>query len=191
MAALLGLNVCAYMFLNSRFMKQRSRSDGLPRVDRHFLASRYNLSHGRFWCVPLSVFNHGDSLFQLIVNCFGLAIVGPAVELACGPGVLVAGFLFAGTLGALAEMAVGNHWCRGSSAGVTGLFGIGAFASPFQILSIWGVWNVRAASLAISLFGIESLLALYGSGRSEMAHVAHATGILSAIPFLYYLRWFR
>lgn len=190
-AGLIGMNVAAYLLLNSRFMKHRSHVDGLPRVDRHFIASRYNVKQGRVWSVPLSVFNHGDSLFQLAMNCFGLSIVGPAVEVALGPAVLVAGFLFTGSMGAIAEMALGNHWCRGSSAGVTGLFGIGAFASPHQILSIWGMFDVRAASLALNVFGLESVLGLFRSGRSEIAHVAHAAGILSAIPFLYYLRWFR
>ena len=190
-AALLAANVGAYMILNSQFMKQRSSNDGPPRVDRHFIASRYNLANWRIWSVPFSLFNHGDSLMQLVINCAGLAIVGPAVEMAFGAGVLVSGFLIAGSLGALAEVAIGNHWCRGSSAGVTGLLGIGAFASPFQIVSMWGVWNVRAASLALTIFGFESLVGLFGSKRSEMAHIAHATGILSAIPILYYMRWFR
>lgn len=190
-AGLIGMNVAAYLLLNSRFMKHRSHVDGLPRADRHFIASRYNLKQGRIWSVPLSVFNHGDSLFQLAMNCFGLSIVGPAVEVAFGPAVLVAGFLFTGTIGAISEIVLGNHWCRGSSAGVTGLFGIGAFASPHQILSIWGMFDVRAASLALCIFGFESVIGLFGSGRSEMAHVAHAVGVSSAIPFLYYLRWFR
>jgi len=188
---LIGLNIAAFLLLNSRSMKARSHVDGLPRADRHFISSRYNLSHGRIWCVPFSIFNHGDSLMQLAMNCFGLAIVGPAVELAFGPAVLISGFLSSGTIGALAEMAIGNHWCRGSSAGVTGLFGMGAFTNPYQILSIWGVFDVRAASLAISIFGIESLIGLLGSKRSEMAHIAHAAGIASSIPILYYLKWFR
>ena len=190
-AGLVALNVSAFILLNSRFMKARSHVDGLPRVDRHFIASRYNVSHFRVWCVPLSIFNHGDSLMQLVMNCFGLSIVGPAVEIAFGPVALLGGFLFCGTVGALGEMALGNHWCRGSSAGVTGLLGMGAFASPFQLVSIWGVFDVRAASLAISIFSIESLIGLFGSGRSEMAHIAHAAGIASAIPALYYLRWFK
>lgn len=188
---LIGVNIAAYMLLNSRSMKARSHVDGLPRADRHFIASRYNLAHGRLWSIPLSIFNHGDSLMQLAMNCFGLAIVGPAVELAFGPAVMISGFLLSGTMGAMAEMAIGNHWCRGSSSGVTGLFGMGAFTNPFQVLSLWGVFDVRAASLAISIFGIEMLAGLLASKRSEMAHIAHATGIASSIPILYYLRWFR
>lgn len=189
--ALVGLNIATYMILNSRFMKQRSHADGLPRSDRHFMASKYNVSQGRLWCIPLSIFNHGDSLFRLGMNCLGLSIVGPAVELAFGPAVVISGFLFSGTIGAIAEMLIGNHWCRGSSAAVTGLFGIGAFTSPYQMLSIWGIWDVRAASLAISIFGFESIIGLLGSGSSETAHISHAAGIAAAIPFLYYIRWFR
>jgi membrane associated rhomboid family serine protease len=187
---LIGMNIAAYVLLNSRYMKSRSHVDGLPRSDRHFIASRYNLSHLRLWCIPLSVFNHGDSLMQLMMNCFGLAIVGPAVELAFGPAILVCGFMFTGMLGAIAEVSLGNHWCRGSSGGVTGLLGISSFANPHQILSLWGVMDVRAASLAISIFAFESLVGLLGSSRSEMAHISHATGIAASIPFLYYLRWF-
>ena len=189
-AGLLGANVAAYIFLNSRFMKHRGE-DGLQRADRHFIASRYNASNGRIWCVPLSLFNHGDSLVQLGLNCFALCMVGPAAEVAFGARVLVAGFLFCGTTGAVMEMMMGNHWCRGSSAGITGLLGMGALSSPFQILSIWGVLDVRAASLALTIFGAELLVGLFGSGRSELAHVAHAGGIAAALPFLYYLKWFR
>ena len=187
---LIGLNVFAYMLLNSRFMKRRGL-DGLSRADRHFIASRYNLSRGRVWCLPLSLFNHGDSLFQLCMNSFGLFVVGPSVELMFGANVLLSSFMFCGTIGALSELILGNHWCRGSSAGVTGIFGMSAFSAPFQILSVWGLFNVRAASLAFTLFGFETLVGLFGSGRSEMAHIAHATGIAAAIPILYYLRWFR
>ena len=190
-AGLIGANLSAFMLLNSRYMKSRSPADNLPRVDRHFIASKYNVSCGRIWSVPLSLFNHSDSLFRLGMNCVGIALVGPAVELAFGGGVLVSGFLISGSLGAIAEMVFGNHWCRGSSAGVTGVFGMTAFASPHQKVSVWGVWDVRAASLAISLFFIESLLGVFGSSHSEVAHVAHAAGLLSSIPFLYYLRWFR
>ena len=187
---LIGANVFGFMLLNSRFMKARSHIDGLPRADRHFLASRYNIGSGRIWCIPFSIFNHGDSLIQLGMNCFGLSLVGPAVEAAFGPGVLLGTFLFSGVVGALAEVAFGNHWCRGSSAGVTGLFGVGALASPAQVVSLWGVLDVRAASLAISIFGFETMAGLLASSRSEMAHLAHAAGVASAIPILYYLRWF-
>ena len=190
-STLIGINIGAYMFLNSRYMKTRSSADGLPRSDRHFIASRYNLSQWRVWSVPLSTFNHGDSLMQLIMNCFGLAIVGPAVELAFGPALLISGFMCCSMFGALAEVAIGNHWCRGSSAGVTGLLGISSFANPYQLLSIWGMFDVRAASLVISIFGFESLMGLLSSKRTELAHIAHAGGISAAIPFLYYLRWYR
>ncbi len=188
---LVGVNILAYMILNSRSMKTRSRADGLPLADRHFIASRYNLSHGRIWALPLSIFNHGDSLLQLGMNCFGLALVGPAVELALGTTVLVASFMCSGMLAALSELLFGNHWCRGSSGGVTGLFALGAFLAPTQIVSFWGVMNVRAGSLAISIFGFEMLAGLFASRNSEIAHIAHATGIASAIPILYYLKWFH
>ena len=188
---LIGLNAFAYMMLNSRAMKTRSQVDGLPRADRHFIASRYNISHGRIWCIPLSVFNHGDSMVKLGMNCFGLALVGPAVELALGPTVLITSFLFSGIIGSLTEVLLGNHWCRGSSAGVTGLFGIGALLAPSQFLSLWGLLNVRAASLAISIFGFEFLAGLFTNRNSEIAHMAHAAGIASAVPILYYLKWFR
>ena len=188
-AGLVVLNIGAYMMLNSRFMKRRG-TDGLSRVDRHFISSRYNVSCFRFWSVPLSIFNHGDSLFQLGMNCFGLSIVGPAVELMFGTRVLLASFLICGTVGAMGELLVGNHWCRGSSAGVTGLFALSSLSAPMQILSIWGVFDVKAISLAISIFFFEATVALFGSGRSEMAHCAHASGMAAAIPVLYYLRWF-
>ena len=189
-ASLIGLNVASFMFLNSHYMKSRSHVDGLPRADRHFIASRYNLAQGRFWCIPLSIFNHGDSLLHLVMNSFGLSMVGPAVELAFGAVPLVAGFLFTGTIGAILEMSMGQHWCRGASAGVTGIFGISAWTIPNQVFSMWGVMDIRAAPLAISIFGIECLIGLLGSESSNMAHVAHAGGILAAIPFLYYMRWF-
>jgi len=189
-ASLVGFNVAAFMFLNSHYMKSRSHVDGLQRSDRHFIASRYNFAQGRIWCIPLSLFNHGDSLMHLFMNSFGLSVVGPAVEIAFGAGPLIAGFLFAGTFGAILEMTVGHHWCRGASAGVTGIFGISAFTVPNQIFSIWGILDVRAAPLAITMFGIEALVGLFGSGNSDMAHVAHAGGILASIPFLYYMRWF-
>jgi membrane associated rhomboid family serine protease len=188
---LIGLNICAYMLLNSRSMKTKSQADGLPRSDRHFIASRYNISSGRVWSIPLSLFNHGDSLLKLSMNCIGLALVGPAVEIAFGSGVLLSGFFISGMAGALCEVLFGNSWCRGSSAGVTGLFGMGAFANPYQMLSIWGIMDVRAASLAISIFGFELFSGVFASKRSEMAHIAHAAGLVTSIPILYYLRWFR
>ena len=121
-AALLAANVGAYMILNSQFMKQRSSNDGPPRVDRHFIASRYNLANWRIWSVPFSLFNHGDSLMQLVINCAGLAIVGPAVEMAFGAGVLVSGFLIAGSLGALAEqvVAIVEHVAHSAARGARG-----------------------------------------------------------------------
>jgi membrane associated rhomboid family serine protease len=188
-AGLIGANLTAFMILNSHFMKSRSHADGLQRSDRHFIASRYNISRGRLWCVPLSLFNHGDSMMHLAMNCLALSIVGPVVEVGFGAGALVAGFLFTGSVGAVLEMMMGNHWCRGSSAGVSGVFGIGAWAAPAQLLSIWGVMEVRAASLALTLFGVESMIGLFGSHSSDMAHMAHAGGILASLPFLYYLRW--
>lgn len=190
-AGLVGANLGAFMLLNSRYMKTKSRVDNLPRVDRHFIASRYNVVSGRIWCIPLSLFNHSDSMFRLGMNCLGLCLVGPAVELAFGPSVVIGGFLLMGSASAIAETLIGNHWCRGSSAGVTGLLGMGAFAAPNQIVSLWGVWDVRALSVAVSVFLIEGLLGMFGSPRTETAHIAHAVGILTSIPLLYYLRWFR
>jgi len=128
---------------------------------------------------------------HLMMNCFALSLVGPAIEVAFGASVLVGGFLFTGSVGAILEMMLGNHWCRGSSAGVSGVFGMSALAAPNQILSIWGIMDVRAISLLITVFGVESLIGLFGSHESGMAHVAHAGGILSALPFMYYLKWLR
>jgi membrane associated rhomboid family serine protease len=190
-AGLILLNIGTFMTLNSRYMKSRSHVDGLQRSDRHFIASRYNIERGRVWCVPLSIFNHGDSLMHLIVNCFAFSLVGPAVEMAFGTSVLVSGFIFTGMFGALAEVVMGNHWCRGSSAGTSGIFGLSALAAPQQMVSIWGLMDVRTISLAITIFGVESLIGLFGSNESGLAHMAHAGGLLAAIPFMYYLKWFR
>ena len=190
-AGLIALNIGAFMTLNSHYMKSRSHVDGLQRSDRHFIASRYNIARGRLWCVPLSLFNHGDSLMHLMMNCFALSLVGPAIEVAFGASVLMGGFLFTGSAGAILEMMLGNHWCRGSSAGVSGVFGMSALAAPYQLLSVWGIMDVRAMSLLITVFGVESLIGLFGSRESGLAHVAHAGGILAALPFMYYLKWFR
>jgi membrane associated rhomboid family serine protease len=190
-AGLIGVNMAVYMLLNSHMMKVRSPHDGLSRADRHWVTSKFNLSNWRPWCVPLSIFNHGDSLFQLGMNCFALALVGPAVEVAFGAGALVGGFMFCGTLGAIAEMVLGNHWCRGSSGGVAGLFATGALMAPSQLLSVWGMFDVRAMPLALSVFGVESLFGLFGGNTSSMAHMAHAGGMAAALPFLYYMKWFR
>ena len=128
---------------------------------------------------------------HLMMNCFALSLVGPAIEVAFGASVLMGGFLFTGSVGAILEMMVGNHWCRGSSAGVSGVFGMSALAAPYQLLSVWGIMDVRAMSLLITVFGVESLIGLFGSHESGLAHVAHAGGILAALPFMYYLKWFR
>ena len=189
--SLIALNIAAFMTLNSHYMKSRSHVDGLQRSDRHFIASRYNLARGRIWCVPLSLFNHGDSLTHLMMNCFALSLVGPAIEVAFGASVLIGGFMFTGSVGAILEMMFGNHWCRGSSAGVSGVFGMSALAAPYQVLSIWGMLDVRAMSLLITLFGVETLLGLFGSHEPSMAHLAHSGGILAALPFMYYLKWCR
>ena len=189
--SLVALNIGAFMVLNSHYMKSRSHSDGLQRSDRHFIASRYNITHGRLWCIPLSLVNHGDSLMHLMMNCFALSVVGPAVEVAFGASVLIGGFLFTGSIGAILEMMMGNHWCRGSSAGVSGIFGMSALAAPHQLLSLWGILDVRALPLAITVFGIESCIGLFGSHQSGMAHVAHAGGLAAALPCMYYLKWFR
>lgn len=188
-AGLISANIAAYMLLNSHMMKVRSASDGLSRTDRHFVASRFNLSHFRFWCVPLSIVNHGDSLFHLGMNCFALGLVGPAIEIAFGGAALVGGFIFTGSVGALCELWMGNHWCRGSSGGSAGLFAAGALVAPSQLLSVWGMFDVRAMPLALTVFGIECLFGLLGN-HSGMAHMAHAGGMAAALPFMYYLKWF-
>lgn len=112
------------------------------------------VQRGEWWRIPASMHLHG-SFEHLLGNCFGLFLLGLAVEHAYGLRAAVAMYFLAGTAGALASLVMEGGPTVGASGAIFGWWGAAVvFYYRYQgrllardkrvgfVLLIWAGWAI-------------------------------------------------
>jgi membrane associated rhomboid family serine protease len=166
----------------------------------HLGLSWAGLSRGYVWQLLTFQFLH-DGLLHLVLNSLGLFSFGFAVESFLGTKRFLWLYLVSGVIGGLVHVlgqillpgVMGHGVVVGASAGVFGLIAAFALMSPEHDLTVYIFFvfpvTVSAKVLAIVFLGISILgvvVEATGLGRSNVAHGAHAGGMLGGWLMLRY-----
>jgi membrane associated rhomboid family serine protease len=166
----------------------------------HLGLSWAGLSRGYVWQLLTFQFLH-DGLLHLVLNSLGLFSFGFAVESFLGTKRFLWLYLISGVIGGLVHVlgqillpgVMGHGVVVGASAGVFGLIAAFALMSPEHDLTVYIFFvfpvTVSAKVLAIVFLGISILgvvVEATGLGRSNVAHGAHAGGMLGGWLMLRY-----
>lgn len=145
---------------------------------------------GALWQPLTYMFLHGGA-FHLLFNMLVLWMFGSTLEstwgsrkflrfyLICGAG---AGFMNALVLFSSSIPTVG------ASGAIYGLLMAFAILFPNQLIYIWGIFPVKAKYFVIGIGALE-LIAATGSTQSNIAHVAHLSGMLFGLVYMKWEDW--
>jgi membrane associated rhomboid family serine protease len=145
---------------------------------------------GAIWQPLTYMFLHGGT-FHLLFNMLVLWMFGSTLEatwgsrkflkfyLICGAG---AGFMNALVLYSSPIPTVG------ASGAIYGLLMAFAILFPNQLIYIWGIFPVKARYFVIGI-GLLELIAATGSTQSNIAHVAHLSGMLFGLVYMKWADW--
>jgi rhomboid family protein len=132
-----------------------------------------------------------SNVMHLLFNMLLLWMLGGDVEIAVGSRRFVRLYFVAAFAGGLCMMpwyfATPDVPILGASGAVFGVIALYARLYPDRRLLVWGLFPVRARTLALVLVGIDLLFAVTGS-RTGTAHLAHLGGFAVGWFYLAFAR---
>lgn len=182
----------------------------LPRsfpLDEYFGLSYAGLRHGYVWQLLSFQFLHGG-LLHLILNSFGIFTFGLAVEQFLGAKRFLQLYLISGVVGGvvhvLGSLVLPQHFgvivqgdyrlyipVVGASAGLFGLIAAFATMFPERNLTVLLFFVFPVTVSAKVLLGVSAGVSILGViiDKGNVAHGAHAGGMLGGWMMLRYFAW--
>lgn len=163
------------------------------RVFEHLGLSLEGVKKGYIWQFLTFQFMHGGVL-HLIFNLFSLFFFGIAVEQTLGTRKFLQIYFGSGVAGGFLQILATAllypaEYARvdtvGASAGIYGLIAVSAMINPYNTITLWGIFPIRA----IWFITAAGLISLYFTivPVGGVAHAAHLGGIIFG---LLYVKWF-
>jgi membrane associated rhomboid family serine protease len=133
------------------------------------------------WTPITYMFVHDRSIWHIFFNMLVLYFFGPRVEARLGSNRFIALYVVSGLTGALLSVFTPHAYIIGASGAVFGVELAYARYWPRDKIYIYGVLPIEARWLVI----IFTLMAIFGIGAANTAHLAHLGGFLGAAIFLF------
>jgi membrane associated rhomboid family serine protease len=186
--ALIVLNIVVYLI-------QVTSPNLKDQINAYFALSKEGLAHGYVWQLLTFQFLHGG-VPHLIINLFGIYILGRPVEERLGKKAFLTLYLVSGVLGGLLQAGLAlklpAHFggaTVGASAGVCGLVAAFALLDPDATLLLFFVLPIRAKYFLIAAIAITVGYLLTGNDPG-VAHGAHLGGFIGGIAYVRWSSWF-
>lgn len=162
-------------------------------VFEHLGLSLDGLRRGFIWQLFTFQFMHAGVL-HLIFNLFSLFFFGKALEETLGSRRFLQAYFGSGIAGGLLQTMVtwlmypaayAHDVTVGASAGIMGIIAVFAIINPYNTITLWGIFPIRAIWFLVAC----ALISFYFTivPVSGVAHAAHLGGILFGVA---YVRWF-
>jgi membrane associated rhomboid family serine protease len=162
-------------------------------VFQHLGLSLNGIKHGYVWQLLTFQFMHAG-VWHLVFNLFSLFFFGKALEETLGTRRFLQAYFGAGVAGGalqvLCTWLIYPAWYAkvdtvGASAGIMGVIALYAMINPYQVITIWGIFPIRAMWFLVAAGLISFYFTIIPVGAA--AHAAHLGGILFGIA---YAKWF-
>lgn len=142
-----------------------------------------HVSHA-WWTVVTYSLVHGDP-WALALNLFMLLAFGPRVEERWGTKAFTVFYVWC-VVGGAVTYAVFAHAgvLAGATAGVFGVMLAYTWLWPREVLYLFGILPVRAATLVVGLTGLSLWLGVYNANVTGAASLAYLGGFAFAILYL-------
>jgi membrane associated rhomboid family serine protease len=205
--ALILINVAAYIITQLPVFYDD------PRLEI-FALSRAGLERGYVWQLLTFQFLHAplhgplslqtllsfDIPWHLLLNCWGIYVFGPPVEVTLGRRSFLSLYFLSGGCGGLlqilASLLAHEHFGRsvvGASAGLFGL--VAAFTSlyPDTRMTVLLFFVIPLRMTANTLLIVAALISVVGMVLSlgNIAHAAHLGGLIAGLAFVRWKLWRR
>jgi membrane associated rhomboid family serine protease len=145
---------------------------------------------GALWQPLTYMFLHGGA-FHLFFNMLVLWMFGSTLESTWGSRKFLKFYLICGA-GAGVMNALFSYSSSiptvGASGAIYGVLMAFAILFPNQLIYIWGIFPVKARYFVIGIGALE-LIAATSSTQSNIAHVAHLSGMLFGLVYMKYGDW--
>jgi membrane associated rhomboid family serine protease len=167
-------------------------------IFQHLGLSLDGIRHGYVWQLITFQFMHAG-VFHLVFNLFSLFFFGKALEETLGTRRFLQVYFGAGIAGGVLQIVCTWLFCAwhfypakyamvdtvGASAGIMGVIALYALINPYQVITIWGIFPIRAMWYLVAAGLISFYFTIIPVGAA--AHAAHLGGILFGIA---YSKWF-
>ncbi|MCX7819664.1 MAG: rhomboid family intramembrane serine protease [Kiritimatiellae bacterium] len=176
--AIVGATVAAYLAQLFAW-----RAGGAAWILRELALSRGGVQSGRLWQFATYQLLHG-SPGHLLMNMIGLALLGPEVARALGPGRFAALYAGSGVLGGLGYVLLDRHPCLGASGAVFGVMAAFATLHPRRpmMLLLLPFFTLPAWLMVLGVMLLE-LVYLVEGFQGGVAHSAHLAGALAGAVY--------
>ena len=169
-------------------------------IDWNYALHREGLQAGHWWQLITFQFLHGGFV-HLFLNCWGIWVFGPPIELALGKRNFLTLYLASGVAGGLLQVGASILSAKfggpvvGASAGLFGLIAAFTTLYPDIRLTVLLFLVIPAKMTANTMLTVAAAITVVGLcvtglwpnlAINRVAHAAHLGGLLTGLIFL---RW--